>query len=93
MVWQKGKSGNPSGLTAERAAIARRVQEIAGKNAEKAIQVLVEIMDDEDRDLAKSAAQAVLDRAVGKPLQSVEVGGKSDSPPIAIINDGVKKDG
>lgn len=68
----KGQSGNPSG----RAKKVKAVVEEAEKNAEKALKRLARMIDSDDEKVALAACQAILDRAIGKPKQSMEV--KSD---------------
>lgn len=65
--FQKGQSGNPSGRPKQNKDVA----EVARENAEKAIRRLAKLVDSDDDRVALAAAQAVLDRAVGKPVQSI----------------------
>lgn len=67
--FEKGKSGNPGG----RPKKAHDVVELARENSGKAVKRLVELIDSVDDRVALAAAQAVLDRAVGKPKQIVDV--------------------
>jgi hypothetical protein len=65
----KGVSGNPSG----RSMIAHEVREYAGAHTVEALETILEIMRDRKRDpsVRLVAAKAVLDRAVGKPMQPI----------------------
>jgi len=78
MTFKKGKSGNPGGRPKEVA----EVKELAKKYSEKAILRLVQILDDpnEKGKSAVAAANAILDRAYGKPAQEMVVAGKEDEP-------------
>ena len=77
MAWQPGQSGNPSGRPPEN----RLVKNLARAQSEKAIAKLATLIDSEDERVAVSACQALLDRAHGKPAQSL-IGGDEDDPPI-----------
>lgn len=59
--WAKGVSGNPGGRPKGIAAKAR-------EHTDKALEVLVEGMADEDPRVRVTAAKEVLDRGWGKPL-------------------------
>lgn len=59
--WKPGQSGNPGGRPKGIAAKAR-------EHTDKALEVLVEGMADEDPRVRVSAAKEVLDRGWGKPL-------------------------
>lgn len=59
--WIKGQSGNPGGRPKGIAAKAR-------EHTDKALDVLVEGMADEDPRVRVAAAKEVLDRGWGKPL-------------------------
>lgn len=76
MPWKPGESGNPSGRPRDTV----RVGELARSYAVEAIDTLVAIMrhSPETRDQL-SAAQALLDRGYGKPMQAVEHSGPEGS--------------
>jgi len=74
--FKPGQSGNPSG----RPKIPKEVVDAARAHTTRAIEVLSEILNDvtakaKDR---ISAANALLDRGWGKPVQAVSVGGDTD---------------
>jgi hypothetical protein len=67
--FQKGISGNPGGRP-------KKVQDVAAlakDNSVKAMERLVKLIDSGDDKVALAAANAVLDRAVGKPKQTVDM--------------------
>lgn len=70
----KGQSGNPSGRPKKAVAIA----ELAEEASEKALKKLVSLINSDKEQVSLAAAQAVLDRAFGKPKQSVDVASKKD---------------
>jgi hypothetical protein len=67
----KGYSGNPGG----RAATPAHVKEMLGKLTSRAVEIMAETMEGEDPKLRFLAAQEVLNRAVGKPTQAIDVKG------------------
>jgi lipopolysaccharide biosynthesis regulator YciM len=67
--WQKGQSGNPNG----RPKKVQTVAQLAEDNSEKALKKLIKLIDSDKDQVALAAAQAVLDRAMGKPKQSMDV--------------------
>lgn len=78
--WVKGQSGNPGG----RAKLVGHVREAAKQYTAEAIETLAAIMRDGGAPHASraAAAQALLDRAWGKP--SLPVGGADDLPPVRV---------
>ncbi len=74
-----GKSGNPAG----RAKIVKDVQDLCRKHTKEAIETLVELMRTGSDKVRVVAANALLDRAYGKPAQSVNLGG-SDGQPLKL---------
>lgn len=80
--WPAGVSGNPGGYSKEKRAAVARVADLAREHTPTAIQTLATIMNDEKatRSTRIAAANALLDRAWGKPPQSVGVGLSFDDP-------------
>lgn len=68
--FQPGVSGNPGGRPVEIA----EVREAAKQRAMRAIEVLEAALEAPDWKVRVTAANAILDRAVGRPAVAVEVG-------------------
>jgi hypothetical protein len=77
MPFRPGQSGNPSG----RPKADPMIREAARAHAEDAIAVFVANLTDESPMIRHKAAEAILDRAYGKPAQAI-IGGEEDDPPI-----------
>lgn len=76
MAWQPGQSGNPGGRSKESA----RIKALAASKAESAINKLAAIMEtSQDEKNVIAAANAILDRGIGKPAQVV-IGDASEDP-------------
>ena len=67
--FKPGVSGNPNGRPKKQLA----VQKSAEDHIEDALKVLVDAMKDPDPKVRIAAANAILDRGMGKPKQSVEM--------------------
>ena len=68
-LFEKGKSGNPGG----RPKAAYDVKALAQANTKEAFEVILRIMrDPENPDLALKAANMVIERGYGKPIQQVQ---------------------
>jgi hypothetical protein len=80
VAFQKGQSGNPGG----RKKIDGDLRELARSKCPKMLKILAEIAEDESKSTAArvTAASAVLDRGLGKPMQMV---GDDDGNPISWI--------
>jgi hypothetical protein len=68
-AWSPGQSGNPGG----RPKVAAEVRDLAREHAGKAIKRLVGLMDSKNQPVALRAAEAVLDRGYGRPLQAMKL--------------------
>lgn len=75
ILWKPGQSGNPNG----RPKKVKVVADLAEENSDKAIRKLARLIDSEDERVALAAAQAILDRAIGKPKQTVETTTKTEA--------------
>lgn len=72
MTFVKGKSGNPGG----KEKVLGLVKTLARQQTEPAIRALVEVMTTSEKGSERvSAAEALLNRAWGRPEQEVEVKG------------------
>lgn len=73
----------------------RELAAMAKDKAERALEVLADIMERGESDAARvSAANAILDRGYGKPSQAMQIGGDPENPlPAAIAVHFVKPDG
>lgn len=65
----KGQSGNPNGRPKKVVEVAK----VAEENSLKAMKKLAKLVDSADDKVALAAAQALLDRSMGKPKQSMEI--------------------
>jgi len=79
--WPKGVSGNPGGRPKE----VGHVRELARQHTETAIRTLVEIATDPGQPgrARVAAAEAILDRAWGRPPQALEVDAAIKGPVIS----------
>jgi hypothetical protein len=71
MKWVKGVSGNPGG----RPKLELSIRELAQRHGMEALETLIHVMRTGRRGEQIVAANAILDRAYGKPTQSVEMSG------------------
>ena len=77
-MFVKGKSGNPGGRPKENA----EVKALARKHCEAAIRLLAKLMKSRDQKVQLAAAQAMLDRGLGKPATVIV--GDEDEPPVRL---------
>lgn len=73
--FKPGQSGNPGGKPKAPTVIMHKVREIAGTHSVQAVQVLIDIMNDRKAAVNSrvTAATAILDRAIGKPKEFLEI--------------------
>jgi hypothetical protein len=79
----KGKSPNPGG----RPKVAAELRELAREHTERALQVIVAALDDDDARVRIAAAKELLDRGYGKPSQEVVATGGSVVLGFANLSD------
>ena len=79
--FKPGQSGNPSG----RPKIPDDIKKILKLQAPNALQKLLTLMESDDERIALVAANSILDRAWGKPVQANEHSGP-DGEPIQLEN-------
>jgi len=77
MPFKKGRSGNPGG----RPKVAEEIRDLARAACPKAIETLIAQLDHPDPRIAANAADKLLDRGIGKPMQAHQISG-SDGAPI-----------
>ncbi|UEM06359.1 hypothetical protein JL101_013290 [Skermanella rosea] len=75
MKWVKGVSGNPGG----RPKLEVNIRNLAQQNSMEALETLVEVMRTGKPGERLIAANAILDRAYGRPTQSVEMSGSRET--------------
>ena len=76
MAFQPGQSGNPGGRPKQ----DNSLRDACRAHTDKAVEVLVLALDDENTKNRVIAANALLDRGYGKPAQSMELGSDPDKP-------------
>ena len=90
-AFKKGQSGNPGG----RPRKSKVIRSVAERNMEKAFGKIVQLIDSKDDRVAIAACNAILDRALGKPLRTAEITAKHDiaahqSEPVSETADWIR---
>jgi len=83
--FQKGQSGNPGG----RSKLPAEMREAFKAKAPQALEVLTRCLQSDDDRIAMMAAQAILDRGYGRPVQSIDANINDD--PVRYIVELPKK--
>jgi hypothetical protein len=65
--------------------LAAEIRDVARDHGAKAIERLVALMDSENESVAVRAAEALLDRGYGRPMQGVEFSGQAERPAPRLI--------
>lgn len=82
----KGQSGNPGG----RPKVAAEVKELAQQHGREAVETLVRLMREAEKDEVRvRAAESLLDRGYGRPTQAVT--GEGGGPVEFVIRDVAKE--
>ena len=83
-AWKPGHSGNPGG----RPNISAEIRNLAREHGPEAIERLVALMHSKNESVAVRAAEALLDRGYGRPLQGVESSGQEEicTPTLITVN-------
>lgn len=79
--FKPGVSGNPSG----RPAMDPQLKQMALAKSPEAFAKVVQLLESTDQKIALAAAKEILDRAHGKPAQSVELSNVDNTPLFAAI--------
>jgi hypothetical protein len=80
-AWRPGQSGNPGG----RPKVAAEIRELARDHGPKPIERLVALMHSENEIVAVRAAEALLDRGYGRPIQGMELNEQEARPKHTAI--------
>ena len=75
-AWKPGVSGNPGG----RPKVAAEIRDLARDHGPAAIQRLVDLMNSKNEGVAVRAAEALLDRGYGRPMQGIELKNQERAP-------------
>ncbi len=76
--FQRGQSGNPGG----RPKLPAEIREMFQARSQEALEVLIRCLQSNDDRIAMMAAQAILDRGYGKPVQSIDANITEDGRPV-----------
>ena len=72
MAWKPGRSGNPGGRPKETEDM-RKTRELAQQHSIRAIERLVQLLKSNNGPVAIRAAEAILDRGLGKPVTVIDM--------------------
>ena len=78
--WKPGVSGNPRG----RPKVAEEVRSLARAHGQRALERLVELIDDPDPRVAFMASREVLDRAYGKATPATDIDDQNNKLTIVV---------
>jgi hypothetical protein len=79
--FQKGVSGNPGG----RPKLPAEMREIFQAKAPEAFEVLCKHLHASDPRISVAAATQILDRAYGRPVQSIDANVSADGSPVRYV--------
>lgn len=85
MPFQKGQSGNPGGRAQRVTSDGRTLKQICRDHTDKAIAVLVEVLESGSENAKMTAAKEMLDRGWGRATQPIS--GDDDAPPVSHTMD------
>jgi hypothetical protein len=68
-AWKPGQGGNPGG----RPKVSAQIRDLARDHGAQAIERLVILMHSKNESVAVRAAEALLDRGYGRPMQGIDV--------------------
>jgi hypothetical protein len=80
-AWKPGQSGNPGG----RPKVSEQIQDLARDHGAQAIVQLVVLMHSKNESVAVRAAEALLDRGYGRPMQGMELSEQEARPKHTLI--------
>lgn len=88
MTFNKGKSGNPGGTPSEVHKTRNKEKLEYCKLTPKARKALLSLLDSDDEEMRFKAAKEIIDRAIGKPQQAVEIANtEGETFKISTISD------
>lgn len=79
-AWKPGQSGNHG----SRPKAVAEIRDLAREHGQKAIERLVELLDSKNESVALRAAEALLARGYGRPVQGIELNSKEGHSPQTV---------